>query len=212
MEQLATRLAVLLAAYLLGSVPFSYLVARRKGIDVRSVGSGNVGATNVMRNVSVAAGLIAFALDAAKGAVAVVLARLVEPSGPLPVLAGVMAVLGHMYPVWLRFRGGKGVATGAGAFLPLVPWATAGALAAFGIALALTRYVSLSSIVGSTLLAVLAFLGGAPPVVSRAAAGIALLITWKHRSNLQRIAQGTENRLGRRRPESSEPTPPEEMP
>lgn len=212
MPHLAVRVAALLGAYLLGSVPFSYLVARRKGVDVRSVGSGNVGATNVMRNVSLAAGLIAFALDAAKGAVAVVLARLLEPAGPLPVLAGVMAVLGHMYPVWLRFRGGKGVATGAGAFLPLVPLATAGALTAFALALALTRYVSLSSIIGSTMLAVLAFLGGAPPVVSRAAAGIALLITWKHRSNLQRIAQGTENRLGRRRPESATPPPPEEMP
>jgi glycerol-3-phosphate acyltransferase PlsY len=211
MPHLAVRVAALLAAYLLGSVPFSYLVARRKGVDVRSVGSGNVGATNVMRNVSLAAGLIAFALDAAKGAVAVMLARLLEPAGPLPVLAGVMAVLGHMYPVWLRFRGGKGVATGAGAFLPLVPVATAGALSAFALVLALTRYVSLSSIVGSTTLAVLAFLGGAPPVVSRAAAGIALLITWKHRSNLQRIAQGTESRLGRKRA-STAPQPPEEMP
>ena len=211
MPHLALRIAALLAAYLLGSVPFSYLVARRKGVDVRSVGSGNVGATNVMRNVSLAAGLIAFALDAAKGAVAVMLARLLEPAGPLPVLAGVMAVLGHMYPVWLRFRGGKGVATGAGAFLPLVPVATAGALSAFALVLALTRYVSLSSIVGSTTLAVLAFLGGAPPVVSRAAAGIALLITWKHRSNLQRIAQGTENRLGRKRA-STAAHPPEEMP
>lgn len=212
MPHLAVRVAALLAAYLLGSVPFSYLVARRKGVDVRSVGSGNVGATNVMRNVSLAAGLIAFVLDAAKGAVAVMLARLLEPAGPLPVLAGVMAVLGHMYPVWLRFRGGKGVATGAGAFLPLVPLATAGALAAFALALALTRYVSLGSIIGSATLAVLAFLGGAPPVVSRAASGIALLITWKHRSNLQRIAQGTENRLGRRRPEPTAPPPPEEMP
>ncbi|HET8647068.1 MAG TPA: glycerol-3-phosphate acyltransferase, partial [Vicinamibacteria bacterium] len=130
-----TRCAVLLGAYLLGSVPFSYLVARRKGVDVRRVGSGNVGATNVMRNVSVAAGLFAFLLDAAKGAAAVVLARLVEPTGPLPALAGVLAVLGHMYPVWLRFRGGKGVATGAGAFLPLAPVATAAALGMFALAL-----------------------------------------------------------------------------
>jgi glycerol-3-phosphate acyltransferase PlsY len=211
MPELALRVAVLAAAYLLGSVPFSYLVARRKGVDVRRVGSGNVGATNVMRNVSVAAGLIAFLLDAAKGAVAVVLARLLEPSGPLPVLAGVMAVLGHMYPVWLRFRGGKGVATGAGVFLPLAPMATVGALAAFAAGLAVTRYVSLSSIVGSTTLAVLTFLSGAPPVTARAAAGIALLITWKHRANLQRIAQGTESRLGRKSQRPPE-TSAEEMP
>lgn len=206
MPELLTRSLVLLGAYLLGSIPFSYIVARRKGIDVRRVGSGNVGATNVMRNVSVAAGLIAFLLDAAKGAVAVLLARLVEPTGPLPTLAGVLAVLGHMYPVWLRFRGGKGVATGAGAFLPLAPMATAGALAIFALALAITRYVSLSSILGTATLAVLAFLGGSPPVVARAAAGMAVLITWKHRANLQRIARGTENRLGRKRAPASAAT------
>jgi glycerol-3-phosphate acyltransferase PlsY len=205
--ELLTRSLVLLGAYLLGSVPFSYIVARRKGIDVRRVGSGNVGATNVMRNVSVAAGIIAFILDAAKGAVAVLLARLVEPSGPLPTLAGVLAVLGHMYPVWLRFRGGKGVATGAGAFLPLAPMATVGALTVFALALAVTRYVSLSSILGTATLAVLAFLGGSPPVVARAAAGMAVLITWKHRANLQRIARGTENRLGRKASPAAAVTP-----
>jgi glycerol-3-phosphate acyltransferase PlsY len=209
MPDLLSRLLVLLAAYLLGSVPFSYLVGRLKGVDVRRVGSGNVGATNVMRSVSFAAGLLAFALDAAKGAVAVLLTRLVEPSGPLPVLAGVLAVLGHMYPVWLRFRGGKGVATGAGAFLPLAPVATGCALVMFGIALAVTRYVSLSSIIGTATLAVLAFLGGSPPVVSRAAAGMAVLITWKHRGNLQRIAQGTENRLGRKPPRPAAAPPPD---
>ena len=157
----------MLGAYLLGSMPFSYLVARRKGVDVRRVGSGNVGATNVMRNVGRAAGLIAFALDAAKGAVAawcwpVSWSR----RGRCRRWRAVMAVLGHMYPVWLRFRGGKGVATGAGAFLPLVPLATAGALIAFALALALTRYVSLGSIIGSTMLAVLAFLA------RRAAGGV----------------------------------------
>jgi glycerol-3-phosphate acyltransferase PlsY len=205
MPELITRSLVLLGAYLLGSVPFSFLVARWKGIDVRRVGSGNVGATNVMRSVSVAAGLLAFVLDAGKGAAAVLLAGLVEPAGPLPALAGVLAVLGHMYPLWLGFRGGKGVATGAGAFLPLAPMATLSALAVFAVALALTRYVSLSSILGTATLAVLAFLGGSPPVVSRAAAGMAVLITWKHRSNLHRIAIGTENRLGRKR---AAPVPP----
>jgi acyl phosphate:glycerol-3-phosphate acyltransferase len=207
MPDLVTRSAVLLGAYLLGSIPFSYLVARKKGVDVRRVGSGNVGATNVMRNVSVAAGLLAFLLDAGKGTVAVLLAQRVEPTGPLPTLAGVLAVLGHMYPVWLRFRGGKGVATGAGAFLPLAPLATVCALAAFGVSLAVTRYVSLSSIIGTTTLAVLAFLSGAPPVVARAAAGLALLITWKHRENLTRIAQGTERRLGRKTAAPAPPAP-----
>jgi glycerol-3-phosphate acyltransferase PlsY len=192
------RAAVVLAAYLLGSIPFSYLVARRRGVDVRTVGSGNVGATNVMRSVGRGAGVLAFVLDFLKGAAASQLGRLVEPHSPLPALCAVMAVLGHMYPVWLRFRGGKGVATGAGAFLPLAPVATLAALATFAVALAVARYVSLASIAGTLVLAFAAFLLGAPTPVVRAAAGMAVLIVWKHRANLQRIARGTENRLGRR--------------
>jgi hypothetical protein len=119
---------VLAASYLLGSIPFSYLVARLRGVDVRTVGSGNVGATNVMRNVGKTAGLAAFALDAAKGAAAAVIAQRVGLGVGLAALAAVAAIFGHMYPVWLGFRGGKGVATGAGAFLPLAPLATADAL------------------------------------------------------------------------------------
>ena len=192
------RAAVVLAAYLLGSIPFSYLVARRRGVDVRTVGSGNVGATNVMRSVGRGAGILAFALDFLKGVLASQLGRLVEPHSPLPALCAVMAVLGHMYPVWLRFRGGKGVATGAGAFLPLAPMATAAALVTFAVALAVARYVSLASIAGTLVLAFATFLLGGPTPVVRAAAGMAVLIVWKHRANLQRIARGTENRLGRR--------------
>ena len=198
MGPILTRALVLLAAYLLGALPFSYLVARSRGVDVRRVGSGNVGATNVLRSVSVAAGLLAFVLDAGKGAVAVILARLVEPGLALPVAAGVVAVLGHMYPVWLRFRGGKGVATGAGIFLPLVPWCTVGALATFGVVLALTRYVSLASMVGAASLSVYAALAGAPAVVIAAAALLAAVIAWKHRANVRRLLRGTENRMGRK--------------
>ena len=106
------------------------------------------------------------------------------------------AVLGHMYPVWLRFRGGKGVATGAGAFLPLAPLPTAAALVAFVLVLAATRYVSIASIAGTMTLAVLAFLLGHPASVARAAAAAGLLILWKHRGNLQRLARGTESRVG----------------
>ena len=193
-----TRALVLLAAYLLGALPFSYLVARARGVDVRRVGSGNVGATNVMRSVSVAAGLLAFVLDAGKGAVAVVLARLVEPGLALPVTAGVVAVLGHMYPVWLRFRGGKGVATGAGIFLPLVPLCTIGALATFGLILAVTRYVSVASMLAAASLAVYAFLAGAAPLVTSAAALMAALIAWKHRENVRRLVRGTERRMGQK--------------
>jgi glycerol-3-phosphate acyltransferase PlsY len=187
---------VLVGAYLLGSVPFSYFVARHRGVDVRKVGSGNVGATNVMRSVGRGPGLLAFALDFLKGSAATLLALSVEREGPLPAIAAATAVVGHMYPVWLRFRGGKGVATGAGAFLPLVPAATAAALVAFGLALAITRYVSVSSLVGCATLAAVAFVLRGPSAVAFAASVTALLILWKHRGNLARIAQGTENRLG----------------
>jgi glycerol-3-phosphate acyltransferase PlsY len=192
------RAAVVAAAYLVGSIPFSYLVARQRGVDVRRAGSGNVGATNVLRTVGRAAGLLAFVLDFLKGLAAALLGRAVEPESALPALCAAAAVLGHMYPPWLRFRGGKGVATGAGAFLPLIPVPTLCAIAAFSVVLALTRYVSLASIAGTLVLAVVAFLLGAPAPVSRAAAGMALLIVWKHRANLQRMASGTESRLGAR--------------
>jgi glycerol-3-phosphate acyltransferase PlsY len=194
------RALVVLAAYLVGSIPFSYLVARRRGVDVRASGSGNVGATNVMRTVGRGAGLVAFLLDFAKGLAASVLGRLVSPDGPLPALCAAAAVLGHMYPVWLRFRGGKGVATGAGAFLPLAPVPTAAALATFAVVLAAARYVSLASIAATLVLALVAFLLGAPAAVAQSAAGVALLIVWRHRANLRRIARGTESRLGARPP------------
>lgn len=189
---------VVAAAYLLGSIPFSYIVARSRGVDVRRVGSGNVGATNVMRSVGRGAGLVAFALDFVKGAAATLLAQRVDPQGPLPAMAAAAAVVGHMYPLWLRFRGGKGVATGAGAFLPLAPLAIAAALVAFAVALAITRYVSVGSLVGCATLAALAYATRGPSPVAVAATVTALLVVWKHRANLARIAQGTENRLGGR--------------
>jgi glycerol-3-phosphate acyltransferase PlsY len=188
--------AILPVSYLLGSIPFSYLVARRQGVDVRRVGSGNVGATNVMRTAGKAAGLAAFALDFLKGMAASLLALRLAPDGPLPAVAAVTAVLGHMYPVWLRFKGGKGVATGAGAFLPLAAVPTAAGLLAFGVVLAVTRYASIASITGTIALAALAFLLGYPESVARAAAASGLLILWKHRANLRRVAEGTERRIG----------------
>ena len=195
----------LAAAYLVGSIPFSYLVARRAGVDVRKVGSGNVGAANVMRSAGPTAGMVAFLLDAFKGAVVALVAQRLEPGSALPALAAAFAVLGHMYPVWLGFTGGKGVATGAGAFLPLAPLATGVALAVFAIALATLRYVSLASLAGAASLAVVAFLTGSSRPVAWSAAAMAALIVWKHRGNLRRIARGTENRLGAR-------TPPREAP
>jgi len=188
--------AVLAAAYLLGSIPFSFLVARHEGVDVRVVGSGNVGATNVLRNVGKAAGIVAFALDFAKGSAATWLARETVGGYVFPSVAAVVAVLGHMHPVWLRFSGGKGVATGAGAFLPIAPLPTVGALIVFALVTAATRYVSLGSIVGSASLAALAYLFGTLPPVPLAAALVAGMIAWKHRENVRRLAQGTERRMG----------------
>jgi len=191
---------VLVASYLLGSIPFCYLVARQRGVDVRTVGSGNVGATNVMRSVGKGAGLVAFVLDAAKGAVAALIAQRAGLGPTQAALAAVAAIIGHMYPVWLRFQGGKGVATGAGAFLPLAPIATVVALVVFALTLALTRYVSLGSMLGSVALAVSAAVMGASRPVVIAAALMAALIVWKHRANIRRLADGTESRIGRRAP------------
>lgn len=190
----------LAAAYLLGSIPFSYLVARLFGVqDVRKVGSGNVGATNVMRSAGKTAGSLAFLLDASKGALAALVAERLAGGVTLPPLAAAAAVIGHMHPVWLSFKGGKGVATGAGAFLPLLPAATAAAVVVFVATAAATRYVSLGSVAGTLTLAGLAFWLGAPRPVWLSAAGIAALIVWKHRRNLERILNGSENRLGAKR-------------
>ena len=197
--------AIVIGAYLLGAIPFSYLVAKWRGIDVRTVGSGNVGATNVMRSAGVAAGLVAFALDAAKGAGAAVLAQWIsgrhapESADVWPALAAAAAVLGHVFPVWLGFRGGKGVATGAGAFLPLAPLAAGLAIATFAFVTAATRYVSLGSIVGATLLAALAFLTQGNLAISAAALFCSTLIVIKHRDNIRRLLRGEENRLGARK-------------
>jgi len=189
--------ALVATSYLLGSIPFSFLIARAFGVrDVRRVGSGNVGATNVLRNAGKAAGLLAFGLDAAKGAAATLLAlRLAPGHAVLPALAAVAVVVGHMYPVWLRFQGGKGVATGFGAFAPLAPWPALWAVAAFVLVAALTRYVSLGSIAGAVVLAALASaLGASPPAVAVAAAITAALVVFRHRSNLRRLLAGDERR------------------
>ena len=191
-------LQVVAVAYLIGSIPFSFLVARAFGVpDVREVGSGNVGATNVLRSAGKAAGALALLLDLGKGAAASALAgRLAPGEAALPAAAAVAAVVGHMYPVWLRFRGGKGVATGLGAFAPLAPLAALGAVAAFGLVGLLTRFVSLGSIAGGVALAALALARSGPDPVAIAAAFTAVLVVFRHRSNLRRILGGTERRVG----------------
>jgi acyl phosphate:glycerol-3-phosphate acyltransferase len=185
-------------AYLIGSIPFSYLVARAFGVsDVRRVGSGNVGATNVLRTAGKPAGVLAFLLDAGKGAVAAALAHGLSHGDPgLPALAAVAAVVGHMFPVWLRLHGGKGVATGFGAFAPLAPLAAGGAVVAFAVVAATTRYVSLGSVAGAAALAGVAFAERGLGPVATGAAFTAALIVFRHRSNLRRIRARTERRVG----------------
>jgi len=192
----AVAALILIGAYLIGSIPFSYLVAKWRGIDVRTVGSGNVGATNVMRSAGTVPGLVAFALDAAKGAVAVLVAQRLTREPGVPAAAALAAVVGHIFPVWLRFKGGKGVATGAGAFVPLAPLAAGLAVLAFAIVTGLTRYVSLGSILGATTLAVLAFATQPDAAVAWMAAACSALIIVKHRDNISRLRRGEERKLG----------------
>ncbi len=194
----------LAVAYLLGSVPFGYLLVRvfRKE-DIRAVGSGNIGATNVARSGAKGLGVLTLLLDLGKGLLAVGIARHVAPGVPgvpsnLAMGAGVAAVLGHVFPVWLRFRGGKGVATALGVLLGLLPWVALATVGVFALLVALTRIVSLASIVGAALLPVFAFV--LSPVRSPLCLGgvlfIALLVISKHRANIGRLLAGTESRFG----------------
>jgi acyl phosphate:glycerol-3-phosphate acyltransferase len=189
-------MTVILLAYLIGSIPFALLLARRFGAaDLRRVGSGNLGAANVMRASGVTAGLLVAVLDMTKGAASVWLAR-DSSSVALPAAAGVAAIVGHIYPLWLRFRGGKGVATACGVFAVLTPLAVPPTLAVFVAVVWLTKYVSLGSVVASIVLAPLAYALGSPWPVVLAATGAAILIVFRHRSNVLRLRTGTERRFG----------------
>lgn len=188
-------IAVLLG-YLAGSVPFAYLLARRAGIDVRRVGSGNVGAANVLRSTGAWRGIIVMALDVAKGVLAVVLAQQAVGSPPVVAATGAAAVVGHIYPVWLRFHGGKGVSVAAGVFGVLAPLATAAAAAIFLLTVWMTRYISLGSVAATLVLPPVAWILGAPDAVVMAALGTAGLILFRHRANLRRLVTGTERKVG----------------
>jgi acyl phosphate:glycerol-3-phosphate acyltransferase len=189
-------LAVLFG-YLAGSVPFAFLLARRAGIDVRVAGSGNVGAANVLRTTGAWRGVAVMALDVAKGATAVFVA-LAAGGASLAALGGAAAIVGHIYPIWLGFHGGKGVAVAAGVFGVLAPVPTAAAAAVFLVTVWLTRYISLGSIAATLALPPAALLSGAPPPVVAAAAGSGALILFRHRANLRRLHAGTERRMGAR--------------
>ena len=209
-----------LAAYLLGSIPTGFLAAKARGIDIRAVGSGNIGATNAMRVLGKPMGIFVLLMDAAKGFIACSfipgLVWQLAPHYPelFPhlrgslfgtkyfLIAGIFAVLGHNYPCWLRFKGGKGIATTAGVYLALAPWAVLVALVVFIFAVLATRYVSIASISAAVALPATVwimspdnlFLG----IVTTALGALAI---YKHKSNIQRLMAGIENRLGKRKEE-----------
>jgi len=190
--------ALVVVAYLLGSISFAVLIVRlTTGTDIRAEGSGNAGATNVLRSYGRKLAILVALLDVGKGAAAVLLMRLVTADPLWGAAAGLAAVLGHVFPVFYGFRGGKGVATAVGAFLVLAPLALLSCLAVFVLVVALTRYVSLGSVISMVLLppvAGLLFHASRPVVV--AASLTALVVVLKHLGNLKRLATGRERKLG----------------
>jgi glycerol-3-phosphate acyltransferase PlsY len=204
---LSGSILIVVISYLLGSIPSGYVLMRliRKQ-DIRAFGSGNIGATNVLRSGGKGLGAITFLLDMGKGCVAVglgaLLGGLLMPSTPLrsaEALAALCAVLGHLFPVWLGFRGGKGVAAGFGVFLVAAPWAALAAIGVFFLVLAASRYVSLASVLGSAAFPVFAyfFVHGQKPIFYIAVQFIvAALIILKHHQNIRRLLKGTESRFG----------------
>jgi glycerol-3-phosphate acyltransferase PlsY len=189
----------ILVAYGIGSMPFAWLLARRWGAhDLRLVGSGNVGAANVFRASGVTAGVLAAVLDVAKGAVSVIVADRMGGGAGTTAAAGMAAIVGHIYPVWLNFRGGKGVATACGVFAILTPAAMAPSLAVFVSAVWITKYVSLGSVLASLALPPIAYATGSPDSAVITACAASALIVFRHRSNVLRLRTGTERRLGAR--------------
>lgn len=226
---------VALGAYLLGSIPTGFLVAKAKGIDIRSVGSGNIGATNAMRVLGKPAGIFVLVMDLLKGFAACFLGKLIfqllvhpvshnylgDPSslqyqfhmafhdhGKMmeyaPVIAGIFVVLGHNYTCWLKFKGGKGVATTAGVYLALAPWPLFIALSVFILAVLLTRYVSVGSITSAIALTAAVWAWPVSPPHNNLFLGIVTtalgaLAIYKHKANIQRLRAGTENRFGQKK-------------
>lgn len=204
---------VMVLAYLLGSVPFGYLIVRaRSGADIRETGSGGTGATNVSRRAGKAAGVLTLVLDALKGAAAILIASVIldstVPSSGVDsgswaiAAAAILVIVGHMFPVWLGFRGGKGVATGVGVFLVLAPVAVLGAGVVFLLVVFATRYVSLGSIIAASTIPLFVWLqhglissvNALWPTMIAAAAGAGLII-FAHRGNIQRLLQGKESKF-----------------
>jgi glycerol-3-phosphate acyltransferase PlsY len=204
---LPASLLVIAVAYLLGSIPVGYVLVRLfRHQDIRAVGSGNIGATNVLRSGGKGLGAATFLGDVLKGASAVyiggVIGVLLAPDAQIrnmQALAALSAVLGHVFPVWLRFKGGKGVATGFGVFLVAAPTAALCAIGVFALALLLTRYVSLASILGAASFPLFAWMlvrGERPPFFIAVQFAVSLLIIAKHHQNIRRLLSGAESRFG----------------
>lgn len=188
----ALAVALIVLGYLAGSVPFGVLVARRRGVDIQKTGSGNIGATNVARTLGTRLGVLVLALDAAKGAVPVLLSRALDPWPHLAHGVALAAVVGHCFPVWLRFRGGKGVATALGVFLVLDPLSTAASGGVFVLVYATSRMASLASLSAAVAFPIVLWLREQPLAHVVLALAVAAVIVVQHRENLRRLARGEE--------------------
>jgi glycerol-3-phosphate acyltransferase PlsY len=187
-------LLAIAVGYLLGSLPFGYWAGRLRGVDLRTVGSGNTGGTNAVRMLGPKVGIPVIALDIVKGAAAALIGDAI--GGPeVAVLASLAAVLGHAFPFWLGFRGGKAVATGAGTMLALVPWIGATVFMIWVLVGLATRYVSVASLVAAFSYSILCILSGQPWAITVYTFVAALFVLWRHRENIARLRAGTENRL-----------------
>jgi len=199
---------VVVVSYVLGSTPSGYLAGRARGIDVRTMGSGNIGATNVFRVLGRTAGIAVLAADGLKGFVA---ARLVPALAlhvftassarreNLALAAGVGAILGHIYTCWLRFKGGKGIATSGGVVMAWAPEACLTALAVWGLVLVVTRYVSLASIAAALVLPFAVWFWNGSPTMTYVMSAVSLLAIYKHKTNVQRLLKGAESRIGKKK-------------
>jgi acyl phosphate:glycerol-3-phosphate acyltransferase len=192
------NIAAIVLGYLVGSLPFASWVTRRQGIDLRNAGSGNPGAANVLRTAGVGPAVAVMLLDAAKGMAAVIAARVMSGNVAIVTAAGLAAIVGHIYPAWSGFRGGKGVAASAGVFAVLAPVATAIAAVVFVGTIAATRFVSVGSLAGALALPVAALVSNLPnPVIGGTFLASAIVIG-RHRANLSRLMAGNERRIGLR--------------
>lgn len=203
-----------LLAYLLGSVPTGFLMGKARGIDIRTIGSGNIGATNVFRALGTPAGIFVLLADALKGWLAVAVVANICCNWAAPsasatsrewfrIVAGFCAILGHNYTCWLYFKGGKGIATSAGVLVALVPYALLIILAIWIVLFVTTRYVSLASICASAALPAATWLTGGSVTLIVITGAMATLAIYKHRANIRRLLAGTENRIGRKKPSTT---------